>query len=122
MAYEHIIVETRGRVGLITLNRPKALNALSPALMQELSDALDGFDPIPNFGSGLRDAAKKLDKQDIPHKDRVAGVHREVKKARKLLEGAKVLTAIEKDLSKYSNKKIYSAISNALDRITEVVV
>jgi enoyl-CoA hydratase len=44
MAYEHIIVETRGRVGLITLNRPKALNALSPALMQELSVALDGFE------------------------------------------------------------------------------
>ena len=29
MAYENIIVETRGRVGLVTLNRPKALNALN---------------------------------------------------------------------------------------------
>jgi enoyl-CoA hydratase len=50
MAYEHIIVETRGRVGLITLNRPKALNALSPALMQELSDALDGFEVDDTIG------------------------------------------------------------------------
>ena len=44
MAYEHIIVETRGRVGLITLNRPKALNALNDALMDELGDALARFD------------------------------------------------------------------------------
>lgn len=44
MTYEHIIVETRGRVGVITLNRPKALNALSPELMLELSSALDGFE------------------------------------------------------------------------------
>ncbi len=50
MAYEHIIVETRGRVGVITLNRPKALNALSPALMQELSDALDGFEVDDTIG------------------------------------------------------------------------
>ena len=40
MAYETIRVETRGAVGLITLNRPKALNALNAALMAELADAL----------------------------------------------------------------------------------
>jgi len=43
MAYEHILAETRGRVGLITLNRPKALNALSPELMRELGQALSAF-------------------------------------------------------------------------------
>ncbi|MFX7957310.1 enoyl-CoA hydratase, partial [Acinetobacter baumannii] len=36
MSYENILVETRGRVGLVTLNRPKALNALNDALMDEL--------------------------------------------------------------------------------------
>jgi len=41
MAYENIIVETRGHVGLITLNRPKALNALCVALIEELGQALD---------------------------------------------------------------------------------
>ncbi len=41
MAYKTIIVETKGRVGLITLNRPKALNALSAALINELNQALD---------------------------------------------------------------------------------
>ncbi len=44
MAYENIIVETHGRIGMITLNRPKALNALSPELMNELSAALDAFE------------------------------------------------------------------------------
>ena len=44
MQYENIIVETRGKVGLITLNRPKALNALSDALFDEVGHALDGFE------------------------------------------------------------------------------
>ncbi len=44
MTYEHILVETRGRVGLVTLNRPKALNALNAALLDELDRALSGFD------------------------------------------------------------------------------
>ncbi len=50
MAYENILVETRGRVGLITLNRPKALNALNDALMDELGDALAQFDADENIG------------------------------------------------------------------------
>ncbi|MEQ8396292.1 enoyl-CoA hydratase [Thalassobaculum sp.] len=49
MAYETILVERRGKVGVITLNRPKALNALSSALMDELAfglDELEGDDAI----------------------------------------------------------------------------
>ncbi|TWG82768.1 short chain enoyl-CoA hydratase [Cupriavidus gilardii J11] len=44
MTYDNILVETRGRVGLVTLNRPKALNALNDALMDELGAALLAFD------------------------------------------------------------------------------
>jgi enoyl-CoA hydratase len=44
VAYENILVETRGHVGLITLNRPKALNALSSPLIKDLGDALDAFE------------------------------------------------------------------------------
>jgi enoyl-CoA hydratase len=44
MSYETILVETRGPVGLITLNRPQALNALCAQLMAELADALDKFE------------------------------------------------------------------------------
>ncbi len=44
MSYETIIVETRGHVGLIQLNRPQALNALNSALIRELSQAVDTFE------------------------------------------------------------------------------
>src|SRR4051812_36776046 len=50
MSYENIIVETRGKVGLITLNRPKALNALSPELMHGIAAALDAFEADGNIG------------------------------------------------------------------------
>ena len=50
MNYENIIVETRGKVGLVTLNRPKALNALSPDLMRELSKAVDVFEADSQIG------------------------------------------------------------------------
>lgn len=50
MAYDNILVETRGRVGLVTLNRPKALNALNDALMDELGAALTAFDQDEGIG------------------------------------------------------------------------
>ncbi len=50
MAYENILVETRGNVGLITLNRPKALNALCAALIDELAQALDAFEADDAIG------------------------------------------------------------------------
>ena len=51
MAYSSILVETRGRVGLVTLNRPQALNSLNHALMRELMDALDAFDKDDAVGA-----------------------------------------------------------------------
>ena len=50
MAYETILVETRGKVGLVTLNRPQALNALNSTLVGELNRALDGFEADPAIG------------------------------------------------------------------------
>src|SRR5919205_344179 len=47
MTYQNIIVETRGKVGIIRLNRPQALNALNAALVSELSGAIDGFETDP---------------------------------------------------------------------------
>lgn len=51
MAYENILVETRGGVGLVTLNRPKAMNALNAALMAELALAIDEFDGDDAIGA-----------------------------------------------------------------------
>ncbi|WP_321915839.1 MULTISPECIES: enoyl-CoA hydratase [unclassified Paraburkholderia] len=51
MGYENILVETRGKVGLVTLNRPKALNALNDALMDELGAALKAFDADEGVGA-----------------------------------------------------------------------
>ena len=50
--YQDILVEKRDdRVGLIRLNRPKAMNALRPLLMDELWDALQAFDADPEVGA-----------------------------------------------------------------------
>jgi len=60
MAPENILVETRGRVGLITLNRPKALNALNDALMNELGDALARFDADEAIGAMVITGSDKV--------------------------------------------------------------
>ena len=50
MAYQNIIVEIRGPVGLICLNRPNALNALNKALVDELAAAVDAFEKDDAIG------------------------------------------------------------------------
>ena len=50
MNYEMILTEIRNRVGLITLNRPKAMNALNNQLMREVMDALESFDRQEDIG------------------------------------------------------------------------
>jgi enoyl-CoA hydratase len=51
VSYENIVVETRERVGMVTLNRPKAMNALNDALMNELGAALRTFDADDGIGA-----------------------------------------------------------------------
>ena len=50
MAYETILVTTNGAVGVITLNRPQALNALNGKLIGEVNKALDGFEKNKAIG------------------------------------------------------------------------
>jgi enoyl-CoA hydratase len=50
MTTEYIIAETRGRVGIIRLNRPQALNALNSALTRELAASVDAFEADGNIG------------------------------------------------------------------------
>jgi enoyl-CoA hydratase len=51
MTTANVIVETHGRVGLIRLNRPQALNALSSPLIEDLNTALEGLERDPNIGA-----------------------------------------------------------------------
>jgi len=59
MTYQNIIVETQGRVGVIRLNRPQALNALNKALIAELSAAIGAFDADDTIGCMLITGSEK---------------------------------------------------------------
>ena len=59
LSYETILLETHGRVGLITLNRPQALNALNAQIVSELNQALDGFEADSNIGCIVLTGSKK---------------------------------------------------------------
>jgi enoyl-CoA hydratase len=48
--YENILIESRGRVGIMRLNRPHALNALNSALIGDLAHALAAFEAAPEIG------------------------------------------------------------------------
>src|SRR4051812_14101272 len=59
MPYQNILTEVRGRTGLITLHRPKALNALNDELMDELADALLGFEADENIAATVLTGSEK---------------------------------------------------------------
>jgi enoyl-CoA hydratase len=59
MTYANVIVETHGAVGLIKLNRPQALNALSSALMADLDAALEAFEADPAIGAIVLTGSEK---------------------------------------------------------------
>ena len=59
MSYETILVETRDRVGLITLNRPQALNALNSTVMKELQQVLAAFQADPLIGAVVLTGSEK---------------------------------------------------------------
>ncbi|MGE8065802.1 enoyl-CoA hydratase [Pseudomonas sp. NPDC089569] len=59
MSYETILLETHGRVGLITLNRPQALNALNSQIVGEINHALDALEADANIGCIVLTGSKK---------------------------------------------------------------
>ncbi len=59
MAYETLLVETRGAVGLVTLNRPKALNALNAQVIAEIERALTAFDADPAVAAVVLTGSEK---------------------------------------------------------------
>jgi enoyl-CoA hydratase len=59
MTYANVIVETHGAVGLIRLNRPQAMNALSAALIEDLNAALEAFEADPAIGAIVLTGSEK---------------------------------------------------------------
>ncbi len=59
MPHQHLIIETKGRVGIIRLNRPQALNALNSALMSELAAAIETFDADVGIGCVIITGSEK---------------------------------------------------------------
>jgi enoyl-CoA hydratase len=59
MSYQNIIVETKGRVGVIRLNRPNALNALNSALKAEVTQAIAAFEADANIGCMILTGSEK---------------------------------------------------------------
>src|SRR6476646_74530 len=57
--YENILVERRGKVGIVTLNRPKALNALNAVLIAELGRALDDLEADPSIAAVVLTGSEK---------------------------------------------------------------
>lgn len=57
--YQHIIASKRGKVGLVQLNRPKALNALCSDLFHEVNDAMDKLDNDPSVGAIVLTGSEK---------------------------------------------------------------
>lgn len=58
-AYQHIVVETRGAVAILRLNRPEALNALNADMITEIIEAIDGFDADEKIGAVIITGSEK---------------------------------------------------------------
>jgi enoyl-CoA hydratase len=60
MQYSDLLIETHGKVAVIRLNRPKAMNALNDNMMNELGDALYKFDADPAFNVIILTGSEKV--------------------------------------------------------------
>ena len=60
MSYTSILTGTRGHVGLVTLNRPEAMNALNPTILRELMEALEAFDAQEAIGAMVVAGGEKV--------------------------------------------------------------
>src|SRR5205814_1329826 len=59
VGYQNILIERRGAVGIVTFNRPQALNALNAALISELNSALDDFEADAAIGAIVLTGSEK---------------------------------------------------------------
>src|SRR5206468_11304540 len=76
--YQNILVERRGAVGIVTLNRPAALNALNAALIAELAAALDDFEADTGIGAIVLTGSEKAFAAGADVKEMVAKTYPEI--------------------------------------------
>ncbi len=96
MTFANILVETRGRVGLVTLNRPQALNALNAALMAELATALDAFEANEAIGCVIITGSEKAFAAGADIKEMQSRTYMDVYKSDFISKWERVTTAREK--------------------------
>jgi enoyl-CoA hydratase len=59
MTFDNLLVETRGKVAVITINRPEALNALNSGVMTDLAKALKNIQADPEIGAVVLTGSEK---------------------------------------------------------------
>ena len=77
-AYENILVDRKDAVGVIRLNRPKALNALCTPLVEELGRALDDFEADDAIGCVVITGSEKARRQQQDEEDAGSRQHRPI--------------------------------------------
>ena len=82
MSHETIIVETKGKVGIIRLNRPQALNALNAQVNDELTAAIDAFEADDSIGCVILTGSEKAFAAGADIKEMAAKSHMDVFKER----------------------------------------
>ena len=78
MTYETIVVETKGKVGIVRLNRPQALNALNARINEELTAAIDAFEADDNIGCVVLTGSEKAFAAGADIKEMSAKSHMDV--------------------------------------------
>jgi len=96
VAYENIQVETRGRVGIVRLHRPQALNALCAALVSEVGQALKAFDADPGVGCIIMTGSEKAFAAGADIKEMKDKSFADVMHENFITEGWEVITEIRK--------------------------
>jgi enoyl-CoA hydratase len=81
MAYEFVLTERRGKVGLVTLHRPEVRNALNRQLLRELMDALEVFDKDDSVGAMVVTGDEKAFAAGVDIKEMVDSTAAEVRKS-----------------------------------------
>ncbi len=98
MTYETIVVDRKGAVGIITLNRPQALNALSAGLIKDLGAALDAFESDAAIGAVVITGSEKAFAAGADIKEMAGKTYMDVYLANFVTDGWERITTCRKPI------------------------